>query len=152
MAQDVERMAREQAEIAAQLDADKRRRAQSQFTGSQFTGISSPQTQTSKPMETSMTSSERRRLGLRERDLPRIRTVTCRNRDAVISEITGYIRNLRMTTKDDERVNVARNHLLQDFNAAVDPKLKKAPNILAQARNKINGAARRTQRRQPDHS
>jgi hypothetical protein len=76
-----------------------------------------------------------------------------KNKDRILSEITGYIKNLRATTRDDARVNVARNHLLQDFKTSVvDQKLKNSPVILGQAKNKINGAARRTQRRQPDHS
>ena len=101
----------------------------------------------------SMTSSMRRRLGPREPDLPKIGgPITMRNKDAVLQEITTYIKRLRRDTSDNERVNVARTHLLYDFNKAVSPTLKQASVLLGQAKNKINGAARRTQRRQPDHS
>jgi hypothetical protein len=147
-----ERRQLEENEMAARQQADARRRAAEESGRAQLqakevdaaTGLSDT---------ASMTSSMRRRLGNREPDLPVIRNVTMKNKDRILSEITGYIKNLRATTRDDARVNVARNHLLQDFKTSVvDQKLKNSPVILGQAKNKINGAARRTQRRQPDHA
>jgi len=137
----------EENELAARQQAEARRRAAEEAR------LESERVQQIPSSSASMTSSERRRLGAREPDLPVVHNVTLKNKDRILAEITRYIKNLRATTRDDERVNVARNHLLQDFKTSVvDPNLKNAQTILGQAKNKINGAARRTQRRQPDHS